>query len=63
VAGGCFASAGAQRFAEDREAQGLRAALLGLLDWAATMGGWEAEAWRIAERIAGRSEPDDAPRE
>jgi hypothetical protein len=51
------------RFAEDREAQGLRTALLGLLDWAAAMGGWEAEAWRIAERAAGRSEPDETPRE
>jgi hypothetical protein len=51
------------RFAEDREAQALRVALLGLLDWAAAMGGWEAEAWRIAERAAGRSEPADAPRE
>jgi hypothetical protein len=51
------------RFAEDREAQALRAALLGLLDWAAAMGGWEAEAWRIAERAAGRSDPADAPRE
>lgn len=51
------------RFAEDREAQELRAALLGLLDRAAAMGGWEAEVWRVAERAAGRSEPDDAPRE
>lgn len=51
------------RFAEDSEAQALRAALLGLLDWAAAMGGWEAEAWRIAERLVRRSEPDDTLRE
>lgn len=32
----------------------LRAALIGLLDWAATMGGWDAEAWRVAERAVGQ---------
>jgi len=48
------------RFAEDGEARMLRAALLGLLDWAAAMGGWDAEAWRVAERVTGRSGPDGA---
>lgn len=41
-------------FAEP-DAPTLRAALVGLLDWAAMMGGWEAEAWRAAERAVGRS--------
>lgn len=41
----------------------LRAAFLGLLDWAATMGGWEAEAWRVAERAVGRCAGPDERRE
>ena len=45
-------------FAEHGEVQMLREALLGLLDWAAAMGGWDAEAWRAAERAVGR--PDAA---
>lgn len=39
---------------ETRELE-LRAALLGLLDWAAMMGGWDAHAWREAERVLGRT--------
>jgi hypothetical protein len=51
------------RLAEDSEAQGLRAALLGLLNRATEMGRSEAKAWRIAKHFAGRSEPDAAPQE
>ena len=40
-------------FAE-QDGPGLRAALIGLLDWAAMMGGWDAEAWRLAERCVGQ---------
>lgn len=40
-------------YAEHGEADQLRAALTDLLDWAAKMGGWEADAWRVAERLVG----------
>ena len=63
-------------FAEHRDTQILQDALVGLLDWAAAMGGgqqdsvgkadgkltgggWDAEAWRVAERAIRRSAFDD----
>lgn len=47
----------------ERSDDELRAALIGLLDWAAMMGGWDAPAWREAERGMGRgdSEAGDEP--
>lgn len=39
---------------KERDDEELRAALTGLLDWAAMMGGWDAPAWREAERVLGR---------
>lgn len=47
-------------FTENGDAERMRAALIGLLDWAAMMGGWEGGAWRAAERAVGRR-PDDGP--
>ncbi|MBV9840646.1 MAG: hypothetical protein JOY99_03765 [Sphingomonadaceae bacterium] len=41
-------------YSEHGEADRLHEALAGLLDWAATMGGWDAEAWRVAERAVRR---------
>jgi hypothetical protein len=42
-------------FAEHRDTQILQDALVGLLDWAARMGGCDAEVWRVAERAVRRS--------
>lgn len=47
-------------YAEHGEADQLRAAITDLFDWAATMGGWEAEAWRVAERLVGRATSAEA---
>ena len=45
----------------EQDGSSLRSALIGLLDWAALMGGWEAEAWRVAERSVGRNRDDVDP--